>query len=104
MGTQEETVGNKSNGAIKVLYPILNGKSGSKPLPPNITSTNMKNNLFQQPMTQQPMTQQLGFIEKGMSIRRNMWRRKKESRGGEEDIRPEGVLGRWRQQLSPGSS
>lgn len=55
-------------------------------------------------MTQQPMTQQLGFIEKGMSIRRNMWRRKKESRGGEEDIRPEGVLGRWRQQLSPGSS
>lgn len=99
MGTQEETVGNKSNGAIKVLYPTLNGKSGSKPLPPNITSTNLKNNLFQQ-----PMTQQLGFIEKGMSIRRNMWRRKKESRGGEEDIRPEGVLGRWRQQLSPGSS
>lgn len=33
-----------------------------------------------------------------------MWKKEKENGRGEEDIRPEGVLGTWRQQLSPDSS
>lgn len=75
MGTQQETVSNKSNCALKVLYAVLNGKFGLTPLPPALPQQTPTDLLFQQ-----QVVQQLCFIEK----ERNKYKEKYvEEKGGE---------------------